>query len=468
KGGTNIVEVIDRAMEVLGNAANHKILIIVTDGENLEGDAIEAAEKAAAKGLTIHAVGVGTEQGELIPLGGTGDKGFVKDPTGNFVTSRLDEKTLSAIAEKSGGLYAPLGAGEGLETIYRQKLALIPKEELAERRHKVPIERFEWPLALAAVVLIAEMLIGERKKTRPVPLREALRRLMKRKAQVMVLFLLLVPFFGTRSYGADGEDAYRRGDYLAASEYFGKLLEKSPNNAQLQYNYGTAAYKNNMYDAAIEAFNKALQSEDIELQKKAYYNRGNSHYRKGAEVRQADPQAAADQWRQALTSLQSVLELNPADEDATYNKELVTKQLAQLEEELKRQKQQQADKQEESGKEERQSGQPQSSPEENDSEKDKSDEAASQPEDKPEEQSGGEGQKQDKTKDEEGQIATADQTDPQEATPAEQSAKDAERRQLGKMTKEEAERMLNALKQEEGELNFVPSGRAMDKPERDW
>jgi len=478
KGGTNIVEVIDRAMEVLGNAANHKILIIVTDGENLEGDAVEAAEKAAAKGLTIHAVGVGTEQGELIPLGGTGDKGFVKDPTGNFVTSRLDEKTLSAIAEKSGGLYAPLGAGEGLETIYRQKLALIPKEELAERRHKVPIERFEWPLALAAIMLIAEMLIGERKKTRPVPLREALRRLMKRKAQVMVLFLLLVPFFGTRSYGADGENAYRRGDYLAASEYYGKLLEKSPNNVQLQYNYGTAAYKNSMYDAAIEAFNKALQSEDIELQKKAYYNRGNSHYRKGAEMRQADPQAAADQWRQALTSLQSVLELNPADEDATHNKELVTKQLAQLEEELKRQKQQadkdkqqQTDKQEDR-KEEGQQEQPQSSPEEDASGKDKSDQSAAQQEDQQSDKTGGEGDKKDGAKegdnDEKQSAPAADPTDRQEATSAEQSMRDAERRQLGKMTKEEAERMLNALKQEEGELNFVPSGRTMDKTDRDW
>lgn len=477
QGGTNIVGVIDRAMEVLDNAANHKILIIVTDGENLEGDAVKAAEEAAAKGLTIHAVGVGTEQGELIPLGGSGAKGFVKDPTGNFVTSRLDEKTLSAIAEKSGGLYAPLGAGEGLETIYRQKLALLPKEELAERRHKVPIERFEWPLTLAAIVLIAEMLIGERKKTRPVPLREALRRLLKRKTLVVALFILLVPFSGTRSYGAEGEDAYQRGDYLAASEYYGKLLEKSPNDAQLQYNYGTAAYKNNMYDEAVEAFTKALRSEDIELQKKAYYNRGNSHYRKGAEMRQADPQAAADQWRQALASLQSVLELNPADEDAKHNKEMVTKQLAQLEEELKRQKQQadkdkqqQTDKQEDR-KEEGQQEQ-QSSPEEDASEKDKAGESAAKQEDRQSDKTGGEGDKKDETKEEakdEKQSAPAtDPTDRQEATPAEQSVKDAERRQLGKMTKEEAERMLNALKQEEGELNFVPSGRTMDKTDRDW
>ncbi len=169
RGGTNIAAVIDKAVETLNNAANHKILIILTDGENLQGDAIKAAEEASKQGLTIYTVGVGTSQGELIPIaGGDSGQGFVKDQQGNFVTSRLDEKTLAAIADKSGGLYVPLGtAGEGLETIYQQKLALVPKEELAERRHKVPLERFEWPLAAAFLFLILELLVGERKKIPP-------------------------------------------------------------------------------------------------------------------------------------------------------------------------------------------------------------------------------------------------------------------------------------------------------------
>ncbi len=68
-----------------------------------------------------------------------------------------------------------------------------------------------------------------------------------------------------------------------------KSLEKSPNDPELQYNYGTAAFKNNMYDDAIEAFTKALKSDDIELQEKAYYNRGNSQYQKGVELRKSRP-----------------------------------------------------------------------------------------------------------------------------------------------------------------------------------
>lgn len=486
KGGTNLAGVIDRAVEVLDNTANTKILIIVTDGENLEGDAVQAAEKAAAKGLTIHTVGVGSEKGELVPLGGSG--GFVKDEAGNFVTSRLDDKTLKAIADKSGGLYAPLGSGEGLEAIYRQKLALIPKEELAERRHKVPIERFEWPLALAAVVLVAEMLLGERKRLRPRPLAETFRRLLSKKAKLLVLLLLLVPFCARTSYAGQGEEAYRRGDYLAASEYYGKLLEKSPNDAQLQYNFGTAAYRNNMYDNAIEAFTKALRTDDIALQQKAYYNRGNSQYKKGAEMRQADPRAAAEQWRQAVASLQSALELNPADQDARHNKELVSSQLAQLEEELKQQKpdqrqddqrqdQQRQDSQHKDGgrkkdgtQQDQQQGQSPATPQQDGSLSDKTGRQAgaqqAAPEDRQKKTGSGDEHKQDSAG-EAGQKAAADRTDGQQARAA-QAVRDAERRQQGKMTKGEAEQLLNALKQEEGELNFVPSARTTDKTARDW
>lgn len=216
RGGTNIAAVIDKAVETLNNAANHKILIVLTDGENLEGDAVKAAEEAAKQGLIVYTVGVGTSQGELIPVAGENGKGFIKDPKGNFVTSRLDETTLSAIAEKSGGLYVPLGAaGEGLETIYQQKLALIPKEELMERRHKVPLERFEWPLAAALFFLIFELLIGERKKARSLPFYKNIRNIVRRKkkvAEVVVIILFLSLHISTKAYSSIGEEAFARGD----------------------------------------------------------------------------------------------------------------------------------------------------------------------------------------------------------------------------------------------------------------
>lgn len=483
RGGTNIAAVINKAVETLNNAANHKILIILTDGENLEGDAIKAAEEAAKVGLTIYTVGVGTSQGELIPIGGESGKGFVKDKQGNFVTSRLDKTTLSAIAEKSGGLYVILGAsGEGLETIYQQKLALIPKEELAERRHKVPLERFEWPLAAALFFLILELLVGERKKARSLPFIRTIRRTVRRGkkvTEVTAIILLLSLSTGTKAYCSKGEEAFERGDYLQASEYYREKLERSPNSPELNYNYGTTSFKNNMYDDAIEAFTKALKSDDIELQKKAYYNRGNSNYQKGVEMQQADPKATVNQWKQALNSLESALELAPDDADAKHNHEVIKKRLEELE------KQQQQNQQNEQNQQNQQEG---------DSEDQKQDSTAQQdnnqqqPNSDPKQSKDGQsGEKPDREKKEqednrqqpqsaEKNDADAEKPKPinesqeQNKNPGEQANQDALRQQLGKMTREEAEKLLNALKNEEGELNFVPSGHGNNENDidKDW
>ena len=130
--GTDLGAAIAEAETVLNNQANHKILILITDGENLAGDAIKAAAKAHENGMTIITIGVGTSEGELIPDSSTAGSGYKKDRQGKFITSRLDEATLEKIGAASGGLYAQLGnRGQGLATISQKKLSRIPKEELA-------------------------------------------------------------------------------------------------------------------------------------------------------------------------------------------------------------------------------------------------------------------------------------------------------------------------------------------------
>ena len=335
KGGTNLSEVIARADSLLSTSANHKILIILTDGENLQGDAIAAAEKAAQNGLTLYTVGVGTSSGELIPLTENGKRSFVKDTSGNFVTSKLDEDGLKQIATKTDGLYVPLGnGGQGLETIYQRKLALIPKEELAERRHKVPIERYEWPLAVALVLLVLELLTGERKNGRKLPTLGGRKFWKTTNSKVLIVLLgsafalNLLPQAGLAS---PGEDAFAREDFLGASEYYSNQLEKSPEDPKLNYNYGTAAYRNNLYTEAASAFSKALASDDPQLQQKAYFNLGNSHYRKGLESLQSNPQQTLEEWQQAIDSYDASAQLSPPGEDSPKNNlDIVRKQLEEL------------------------------------------------------------------------------------------------------------------------------------------
>lgn len=490
RGGTNIAAVIDTAALTLNNAANHKILIILTDGENLQGDAVKAAEEAAKQGLTIYTVGVGTSEGELIPLAGQSGQGFVKDEQGNFVTSRLDETTLSALAEKSKGLYVPLGpAGEGLETIYQQKLALIPKEELAERRQKVPLERFEWPLAAALLFLVLELMVGERKKTRSLSFLKNIRRIGrigrrgKKVTEVAVLLLLLGLGSTPEAHCSRGEEAFTQGDYLQASEYYREKLQKAPNDPQLHYNYGTATYKNNMFDDAIDAFTKALKSDDVELQKKAYYNRGNSYYQKGVEVQQADPETTLNLWKQAISSLESALQLDPDDADARHNHDIIQKRLEELEKQQQQQQQQQNEEnqqdqqdkdknqeQEQNGekKEQQQKGDSESDTNQQQAEDGQSSAAENDREPRPEKP-----QDTQNTAGNEDQPVPVNESPEKKSNPADQANQaqgDGQRQQLGKMTREEAESLLNALKNEEGELNFVPSDRGINGNDidKDW
>ena len=116
RGGTNIASAIHEAQAALRRRpGSDKILILVTDGEDLEGSALVAAQTAKQQdNLKIFTVGVGTAGGDLIPVPPDQGGGFVKDENGAFVKSRLDEAALKAIAAATGGFYVPFGAqGEG-------------------------------------------------------------------------------------------------------------------------------------------------------------------------------------------------------------------------------------------------------------------------------------------------------------------------------------------------------------------
>src|SRR3954454_4865599 len=107
EGGTNISIAITLDTQSFGKSAmGNRALIIFTDGEELNGDAVKTAKAAADAGVRIFTVGVGTPEGSLIPLNGErGGTNFVKDSSGQVVKSKLDEKRLKEIAETSEGSY---------------------------------------------------------------------------------------------------------------------------------------------------------------------------------------------------------------------------------------------------------------------------------------------------------------------------------------------------------------------------
>jgi Ca-activated chloride channel family protein len=167
RGGTNISKAIDEAMKSYEKIpSRYRSIIIVTDGEDLEGDSLKSAQKAKEQGVKLYTVGVGTQEGELIQVeGDDGTKDFLKDSSGNYVKSRLNEKLLQEIALSTGGIYVKSsGAQFGLDYIYDNALSKSDKRETQAAKQKEYFERFQFPLALAALLLVIETCLGVRRK----------------------------------------------------------------------------------------------------------------------------------------------------------------------------------------------------------------------------------------------------------------------------------------------------------------
>ncbi|MGB2706336.1 MAG: VWA domain-containing protein [Candidatus Omnitrophota bacterium] len=166
KGGTSISSAIWEAIKTYkSEARDEKTLVIITDGEDHEGDPVRAAEAARKEKIKIFCVGIGTGEGELIPVKDeTGQRVFLKDREGDVVKTRLDEAALERIARITGGIYVRArGAEFGLDTLYRERFSKMEKRVFGETLTKRYRERFQIPLFVAFLLLAAEIFITERR-----------------------------------------------------------------------------------------------------------------------------------------------------------------------------------------------------------------------------------------------------------------------------------------------------------------
>jgi Ca-activated chloride channel family protein len=149
--------------------AKHKAIILFTDGEDHEGDALKAAEEAARLGVRIYTVGVGTPQGRpVVQIDAEGKvTGTVKGPDGTTpLFSALNVPLLRDLAEKTGGAYFPLGAdgfGPGLE----KALADLERREYEETFQNLGAERYAWVVWPALLLLAVELWLGGRRRAVP-------------------------------------------------------------------------------------------------------------------------------------------------------------------------------------------------------------------------------------------------------------------------------------------------------------
>ena len=162
--GTNIGEAIEFSVNSFGQSKANKAIIIITDGEDHEGDVMEQAEAAGKKGITVYTIGMGLPDGAPIPVySGNVQTGFKKDREGNVIVSRLDESLLQQISAAGKGIYVRANNSDvGLQKVL-DDISKIQKSEIDNRQYSDYEDLFQYFIALSLIFLIFELFIYDKK-----------------------------------------------------------------------------------------------------------------------------------------------------------------------------------------------------------------------------------------------------------------------------------------------------------------
>ncbi|MEZ4738114.1 MAG: VWA domain-containing protein [Flavobacteriales bacterium] len=250
----------------------NKAIIVITDGENHEDDAEGAAREAAAAGIVVHTIGMGTPEGGPLPIKRNGKvSGFRKDAGGNVVVSRLNEDMLRRIAAEGGGAYVRANAGssgiEGLVADLRQ-LETSERESYMYTGHE---DQFQYPLGIGLFLVLLSLSFGDRKHWRA----------RWRTTGVPFASLLLILFLsacGTPEERAvekalyEGEVPYRNEAYTEAAG----IYAKASFDPKVAYNLGNALYRTALWDTAVTAFRHSAALSGDNADAAAAYNLGNT------------------------------------------------------------------------------------------------------------------------------------------------------------------------------------------------
>ena len=302
--GTDIARAIEMATHSFTQEEGiGKAIIVITDGENHEGGAVEAAEAAKDLGMRVYVLGVGSANGAPIPITGTGD--YMKDRTGNTVMSALNEEMCKQVAQAGGGAYIHVENNSAPQQQLDNELDKLAKKETSTAVYSEFDEQFQAVGILAILLLILEICILDRRN----PLLKRVTLFGRKKAVAILLLMMAMSASAQtdRQYIRQGNKLFRSGDYPNAEVAYRKAIEKNPKNPQAVYNLGNALMAQKKDSAAVVQFESASKLETNPLRKaKAYHNMGvvcQSHKMYG----------------EAIEAYKNALRLNPNDDETRYN-----------------------------------------------------------------------------------------------------------------------------------------------------
>lgn len=302
-----------------------KAIIVITDGEDHEGGALDAAKEAKDRGHRVYVLGVGSPKGAPIP---TGDGDYMKDNTGQTVMTGLNEEMCRQIAQAGGGAYIHVENNSSAQEKLDEELDKLAKKEISSTIYSDYDEQFQAVGILVLLLLIIEACLLEVKN----PLLRNIS-LFKRKKVATVLALLLMAGSAAaqsdRQYVHQGNKQFRAGNYADAEVLYRKAIEKNPRNPQAVYNLGVALMKQQKDSAAIQQFMDAGKIETNPLR------RAQSFHNAGVICQ------GKKMYGEAIDVYKEALRNNPADDETRYNLELCKRQQKQQQQQQKQDQQKQ-------------------------------------------------------------------------------------------------------------------------------
>ena len=329
--GTDIARAIDMAAHSFTQEEGiGKAIIVITDGEDHEGGALEAAKAAKEAGMRVYVLGVGSTKGSPIPIPGTGD--YMKDNTGNTVMSALNEEMCRQVAQAGGGAYIHVENNSAAQDQLDNELDKLAKKETTSIVYSEFDEQFQAVAILALLLLILEICIFDRRN----PLIRRLSLFGSKKKAAATVALLLVALTASaqtdRQYIREGNKQFRLGQYDKAEVSYRKAVEKNPKNPQAAYNLGNALMAQKKDSAAVQQFEQSARMETNPLRKSAaYHNMGvicQTH----------------KMYDDAIEAYKNSLRLNPNDDETRYNL-VLCKHLKKKQDDKQKQNQQNKDDQ---------------------------------------------------------------------------------------------------------------------------
>lgn len=288
-----------------------KAIIVITDGEDHEGGALEAAKAAKEKDMRVYVLGVGSAKGAPIP---TGNGDFMKDNSGQTVMSALNEDMCRQVAQAGGGAYIHVENNSSAQDQLDRELDKLSKKEMESTIYSDYDEQFQAVGILALLLLIIEICIMDVKN----PLLKRIS-LFKRTVSVIILLMAFSAIYAQsdRQFVRKGNKQFRAGNYAEAEVSYRKAVEKNPRNPQALYNLGNSLMGQNKDSAAVAQLEASAKLETNPLRRsQAYHNMG--------VVCQGKKM-----YGEAIEAYKEALRNNPADDETRYNLALCKRQQQQ-------------------------------------------------------------------------------------------------------------------------------------------